>query len=155
MRTYVDDVTDSLSTWKSILSKCADINERTKLLPDVALFTKTIKSFKGYSNGGVVDYTGLANVHGSSSTPEMVLNYTDVQKLYDYIHNTPSLIQKSLQAFKPLNYSSYTPAASSANVSMGDVIINGNATQDIVNQLKDWQKETVDLMFRTLNKHTR
>ncbi len=34
---------------------------------------------KSYSTGGLVDYTGLASVHGSGSNPELVLNATDTK----------------------------------------------------------------------------
>lgn len=34
---------------------------------------------KSYSSGGLVDYTGIANVHGSEDRPEMVLNADDTK----------------------------------------------------------------------------
>ncbi len=45
-----------------------------------------------YKFGGVVDDTGLAQLHGTSTHSEVVFNSTDAKKLYDYIHNTPSMI---------------------------------------------------------------
>ena len=36
-------------------------------------------SAKSYSAGGLIDYTGIANVHGTSSNPEMVLNAGDTK----------------------------------------------------------------------------
>lgn len=35
------------------------------------------KKFKGYKTGGYVDYTGIAQVHGTPSSPELFLNSTD------------------------------------------------------------------------------
>ena len=35
----------------------------------------------GYSEGGIVDYTGLAMLHGSPNRPEYVLNNTQMKNL--------------------------------------------------------------------------
>ena len=50
-------------------------------------------SVKKYSDGGVVDYTGVAQVHGGSAA-EMVLNNADVGKVYDFIHNSDSIAER-------------------------------------------------------------
>lgn len=45
---------------------------------------------KSYASGGLIDYTGLANVHGSTDKPEMVLNSEDTKnfiKLRDILRN--------------------------------------------------------------------
>ena len=42
---------------------------------------------EGFAKGGVVDYTGLANVHGSRLSSEVVFNAADAKKLYDLVHN--------------------------------------------------------------------
>lgn len=34
---------------------------------------------KSYASGGLIDYTGVANVHGTSSNPELVLNASDTE----------------------------------------------------------------------------
>ena len=47
----------------------------------------------GYSAGGVVDYTGLALVHGSPDKAETVFNASDSAKLYEYVHSVPNLVQ--------------------------------------------------------------
>lgn len=39
---------------------------------------KKVKA-KSYSTGGLIDYTGEANVHGSKSQPELVLNAQDTR----------------------------------------------------------------------------
>ena len=46
---------------------------------------------KSYSTGGTVDYTGLANVHGSKSNSEVIFNSAQAKKLYDFIANTGNL----------------------------------------------------------------
>lgn len=47
---------------------------------------------KYYAMGGVVEDTGIAKLHGDKVHSEVVFNAADAKKLYDYIHNTPSLI---------------------------------------------------------------
>lgn len=37
------------------------------------------KNVKSYSTGGLVDYTGIANIHGTKDKPELVLNANDTQ----------------------------------------------------------------------------
>ena len=45
-----------------------------------------------YSDGGVISYTGGAEVHGSKSASEVVFNAADAKKLYDLVHNNDSLL---------------------------------------------------------------
>ena len=40
-------------------------------------YTNMRKKFKGYKLGGLVDYTGLAQVHGTPTNPELFLNSSD------------------------------------------------------------------------------
>lgn len=48
---------------------------------------KAADKASNFAEGGVVDYTGGANVHGTSTRSEVVFNSTDAKKLYDLIHN--------------------------------------------------------------------
>lgn len=43
----------------------------------------------GYSNGGIVDFTGLAMLHGSKSNPEVVMNSTQLSKMFSLINSMP------------------------------------------------------------------
>lgn len=45
-----------------------------------------------YADGGVISYTGNAQVHGSKSSPEVVFNASDAKKLYDFVHNGGTLL---------------------------------------------------------------
>lgn len=66
-----------------------------------------------YKMGGVASDTGLAMLHGDSAHSEVVFNSNDAKKLYDYIHETPSLIKElfnkvrnivpDLKPSKPIN----------------------------------------------------
>ena len=58
-----------------------------------------------FASGGVVDYTGLANVHGSQNSAEVTFNAKDAKSLWNYIHNlsnidSNSIINKLSSAFK-------------------------------------------------------
>lgn len=46
---------------------------------------------RAFSDGGVVDYTGLASVHGSPNSPEVMFNASQASKLYDYVKNMPEI----------------------------------------------------------------
>ena len=37
------------------------------------------QNVKSYSTGGLADYTGIANIHGTKDKPELVLNANDTQ----------------------------------------------------------------------------
>ncbi len=41
---------------------------------------------KGFATGGIVDFTGPANVHGSETHSEVIFNSSDAKKLWDMIH---------------------------------------------------------------------
>lgn len=44
-----------------------------------------------YSKGGVIDYTGLANVHGTKQHSEVAFNSEQAKQLYEMIRNTDDL----------------------------------------------------------------
>lgn len=57
-------------------------------------------STNGFSQGGVIDYTGVAMVHGRKNAPETVFNANDSAKLYELVHNTPNLMANMLNQVK-------------------------------------------------------
>lgn len=95
---------------------------------------------KGYSNGGVADYTGVAMLHGAQGA-EMILNNTDVSKLYDYIHSGDVLAQSAANMLVSSNLSvlsSATPnSGQSQSFTMGDIKVYGvNDVDGLVNAIK-------------------
>ena len=87
-----------------------------------------------FANGGTIDYTGLAMVHGSKSNSETAFNATDSKKLYDMVHNTPNLIASivkqsgQLGGFNPSNITNRNSTNnSSINVNIGQVVANNPA----------------------------
>ena len=82
-------------------------------------------SLPGYSNGGEVDFTGLAMLHGSISKPEYVLNNDQMRNLLSHLT-------------KP-QYSSNINSGSSIinNYNFGDIELpNVNNAQQFINELK-------------------
>lgn len=55
---------------------------------------------------------------------------------------------------KSVGYSNTSNTDASATVSIGDIVIQGNATEDTVAQLSKVRKQIVDDVFKTINKHT-
>lgn len=62
-----------------------DRHETANLINEFAKYN----NIRGFSTGGVVDYTGLAMVHGGSN-PELVLNNDQVVKLHNFIKGLPN-----------------------------------------------------------------
>ena len=96
-KTYSDELAQADGKRKKALD---DLNEAlatyTQLaqLPEIQdLYNAAMKQFaddiNGYAKGGVVDYNGLARVHGGRRS-ELVLNNNDVGKLYAMIHGSSS-----------------------------------------------------------------
>ena len=69
----------------------------------------------------MVEDTGIAKLHGDKVHSEVVFNAADAKKLYDYIHNTPSLILDLSQKLFAKNSPNPKPtAALSANGGSGE-----------------------------------
>lgn len=82
----------------------------------------------GFANGGVVDSTGLAMLHGTKQKGEVIFNAADSKKLYDLVHGTPSLIANiAKQAGQITGFNSTKVSntnANSINVNIGQVVAN-------------------------------
>jgi len=105
-----------------------------------------------YSEGGIVDYTGPAVVHGSASRPEIVFNADQAAKLYDYVVNTPNLLKS---AFDSIMVESPKLRADpiGMNPTVGDININisGNADADTVNSFRKIAGQIREEVVRSLN----
>lgn len=69
------------------------------------MMSKFLRKVNGYSEGGIVDYTGLAMVHGSKSKPEAFLNAEQTAMLRDSIGSADHLkvfesLRQNIQAFE-------------------------------------------------------
>lgn len=105
-----------------------------------------------FDQGGVVDYTGPAAVHGSKSHPEVVFNADAAAKLYDYVVNTPNLLKS---AFDSIMVESPKLRADpiGMNPTVGDININisGNADADTVNSFRKIAGQIREEVVRSLN----
>ena len=77
---------------------------------------------KGYSSGGLVDYTGLAVVHGSPVRPESFLDATDTK-----------LLRGMMNALNYVRVSPYMSSVDSSmfgnNTNVGDVYVTINQAE--------------------------
>ena len=66
--------------------------------------TRAKFKLKGYSTGGLVDYTGLAMVHGSPRKPEAFLNAEQTKALKENIFSGKNSLTSVLEAFNELKH---------------------------------------------------
>lgn len=105
-----------------------------------------------FAEGGVIDYTGPAAVHGSKSHPEVVFNADAAAKLYNYVVNTPDLLKSAF-----IGITAEAPKLRGTPIgmapTMGDININisGNADIDTVNNLKKAAEILKQEVVRSLN----
>lgn len=114
-QTLLDNLSESTTTYTDIVDKVVSDTDRLSVAADKAMsaWTKLLGGAAGsiidnasstiapnfsnlwnqnwsggsYANGGVVDYTGKADVHGSPSKPEVVFNSSEAKKLYNIVRN--------------------------------------------------------------------
>ena len=71
LRQVFDRMFEGTAATQAILSRISD---------NVIAMARATGAVKAYAKGGLVDYTGLAAVHGSPGNPEMVLSAADTEK---------------------------------------------------------------------------
>lgn len=103
-----------------------------------------INSFR---DGGIIDYTGLANVHGSVSSPEYVFNTPQFEALGKLVAKyavAPSV-------YAPRNLSkSYEPITSIQIENL--VQINGNADKETAREVRDASNDVLANLTKALRK---
>lgn len=115
--------------------------------------TVSDKIIQPYAEGGVIDYTGPAMVHGKASSPEVVFNAQAASKLFNYVTQTPNLIAAALAQGSGMLKGYGSASTSLAGGDMGDININiaGNADASTVNELKRVAAGIKDDVIKTLN----
>lgn len=112
-------------------------------------------SLKGYSSGGVADYSGLAMLHGTKSNSETIFNATDSKKLYDVIHNnnTPDLMKNIANRIIPnVNSISMGSKQLAPSISIGNINLSGvqsveKLADDIVAKLPNVLNQKLNSKF--------
>ena len=97
-------------------------------------------SKKSYAEGGIIDYTGEADVHGDSQHSEVVFNSRDAKNLWEMIHRSNDktlendILNKlsSVFSFIDSNGNNTNPSININTINLPSVK-NGN---DFVRQLK-------------------
>lgn len=103
------------------------------------------KKVNKYADGGIVDYTGFANVHGSPNSPEVVFNATDAKKLYNIVRSI-DFTTANLPHLSPVNLAPYISGFMS-NHTVGESINIDNITMEFpqVNDPDGVKKAILDL----------
>lgn len=98
------------------------------------------KLARGYADGGVNSTTGIAMLHGTKQKSETIFNANDSKKLYETVHETPSVMASiikqavQLSGFNPSNIVNNNGAnTNTVNVNIGQVVANN--PQDFVRNL--------------------
>lgn len=162
---FIQDVTSAdTSLFNSGSNMLANLQELWKALMQVRVEAENVVRYTGksgkayetltpYANGGVVDYTGPAMVHGKASSPEVVFNAQAASKLFNYVTQTPNLIAAALAQGSGMLKGYGSASTSLAGGDMGDININiaGNADASTVNELKRVAAGIKDDVIKTLN----
>ena len=107
----------------------------------------------GFADGGVADSTGLAMLHGTKQKGEVIFNATDSKKLYDLVHNTPSLIASVAKQAGQLTGTNITnnngSSTNSINVNIGQVVANNprEFTQNLDSHLDAYFRKKLTLSY--------
>lgn len=142
--------------WKALTQVRAEAENVGRMATDIRYTGKSGKAYETltpYANGGVVDYTGPAMVHGKASSPEVVFNAQAASKLFNYVTQTPNLIAAALAQGSGMLKGYGSASTSLAGGDMGDININiaGNADASTVNELKRVAAGIKDDVIKTLN----
>ena len=96
---------------------------------NVATYSSPGKYLKAYSQGGLVDYTGLAMVHGTPDAPESFLNAQDtvlLSQLRDALRAMPTIAVPLLAGLRgPVD-----SGAGQTMMQVGDITVNVDRIDD-------------------------
>lgn len=84
--------------------------------------------FKAYSEGGLIDYTGLAMVHGSPSMPESVLSAEDTKMFRNFVNIMKNATKIDIPAWAGVGFNA--DGSMMGNIQIGDIILNVDKLED-------------------------
>lgn len=79
----IDVLEDFKNRYLAILRDIDKVDNATA--DDISNGKVDLETVDGYAEGGVIDYTGLAKLHGSANKPEIVLNNAQAANLYSML----------------------------------------------------------------------
>lgn len=109
-----------------------------------------------YAEGGVVDYTGLAKVHGGTNNAEVMFNSSQASKLYNWVKNLPVSIPKLPISMPNLNIPSLDNlqlATQGMTLQVDNLIkVEGNLDEKVLPSIKDISQQVLNDIQKTFNK---
>lgn len=143
--------------YKEAFSWLKDAQERGMSYPQYIMFYENLKEYilknvldgkkiwntyssqlPAYANGGLVDYTGLAMVHGSKDKPESFLSAEDTIRLGEAANVLRDLVLSN----HSYSASTLTPSIRDSNVEI-HIHVDSIATEEQVDYLIDRMKEEI------------
>lgn len=123
----------------TIQGKSKESNSQGTVYPDtgLAIDWRKYTALRGYADGGVANFTGLARLHGTPDKPETIFNSVDSAKLYSLIHNTPNLTELVYHDLISSARTGNITSTNGVNIDLGGIVINGNADQTTVDSLSE------------------
>ena len=105
----------------------------------------------GFRDGGVVDFTGVANVHGSKTSAEVVFNAEQAKKLHELINNLPKVPHLMLDNIIPkLTLPPLRSSGSAVSKSKGSNIYNISLNIDKVTGDVDGGKQVFSQLIKEI-----
>ena len=93
------------------------------------------------------------NKYRMFSGGEKVLNAKASDFLYNFANNGTEILKKIISAVTGQGIlGMISSGARSAEITLGDIIINGNTDKETVSEIRRAQREQVDLVLRSFNK---
>ncbi|GCD10449.1 phage tail tape measure protein [Clostridium tagluense] len=155
MSAYVDGAIYSLNDLNSNPDKYKNITDKAKVVyikgMDGDIWDGKTNKKESFSEGGVIDYTGDAKVHGSPNNSEVVFNSKQALGLYNFVKTMP--VQSfNRNAISPPQFSQQS-MESVVHLSVDNLInVNGNVDKESLPTLKEISKFVIGDIQKELNK---
>ncbi len=116
------------------------------LVVDGTIQRFTTSATGSYKDGGIIDYQGFAEVHGSPSSSEVVFNSSQASKLYELVKNLPSFNMRNLLPnIQMPDISKYIPSFNKNNNQTSQVFNIGRLEFPNVRNSKDIENAIFNL----------
>lgn len=124
-------IVNSAGDARLVNANYSNVQEQIKFLEAL------LKNLRGYSTGGSVTHTGLAMLHGSKSSAEVVFNASQAKKLYEYIDQTPNLMSAALNETLRLTKGSInSTSGTNVGITIDKMIVEANNPEDFSRQFR-------------------